>query len=345
MKTKQFITLFVFALVMGSGSAMGQTTVALHSATGVTIFQGNAFATAVQQAQSGDTIYLSGGQFGVTHLDINKRLTIFGVGHSPSQTAATGHTQVNGDIRLLSGVDQSFISGILFNGNIFVGTTAANQAVSNVIINRCHIMGALRLAHDGAAANLASNFLITENIIHILNGGHTRNHLIRQNVILGNIHSFRENNLFQNNVIMHAHSITGSTFINNVNLQGWGHLENSGITLSIFHQNVFVPNIHITNTNTQGVHTNLVNQPLANIFVNYTGQTTYSDALDFNLRPEFAGNNFGTDGTDVGIFGTSTPFKANYLPVVPHIKSKTIAPQTDAAGKLSVQIEVEAQRN
>jgi len=347
MKTKQFVTLFVFALMLGAGTAVGQQTVALHSATGVRIFTGNAFATAVQQAQAGDTIYLSGGVFTVSDLVINRRLTIFGVGHSPAQTAATGHTQVNGDIRLLSGADHSFISGIFVTGNIRVGSTAANQAVSNVTIRRCRIGGTLLLAHDPNAANLPSQFYIAENIIQTIHGNLTRNHLIRQNVILNDMGHFRENNFFKNNIIRHAHNVTGSKFINNVFLTiSWQmSLEADGITLSLFHQNVFVPNISVTNTNSQGTHTNLVNQPLANIFVNFTGQTTFSDEFNFDLKPEFAGNNFGTDGTDVGIFGTSTPFKANYLPVVPHIKSKTIAPQTDAAGKLSVQIEVEAQRN
>jgi len=347
MKTKQFITLFIFALVMGVGSAMGQTTVALHSATGVTIFQGNELATAVQQAQAGDTIYLSSGLFTVTSLDINKRLIIFGVGHSPAQTLATGHTQVNGDIRLLSGSDQSLISGIFFAGNIQVGTTAANQVVANVTIKRCRIGGMLRLTADPHVANRASNFYITENIIHILDGSFTRNHLIRQNVILNEMRHFSENNFFQNNIIGRTHHITGSTFSNNVILvvSAWNSaLETDQITSSIFNNNVFVPNV-VFGASNQGAHTNLINQPLANIFVNFAGQTTFSDEFNFNLKPEFAGNNFGTDGTDVGIFGTSTPFKANYLPVVPHIKSKTIAPQTDAAGKLSVQIEVEAQRN
>ena len=348
MKTKQFITLFVFALAMGAGSVMGQTTVTLHSATGVTIFQGNEFATAVQQAQAGDTIYLSSGLFTVTSLDINKRLIIFGVGHSPAQTLATGHTQVNGDIRLLSGSDQSLISGIFFAGNIQVGTTAANQVVANVTIKRCRIGGMLRLTADPHVANRASNFYISENIIHNLDGNFTRNHLIRQNVILNEMRHFSENNFFQNNIIGRIHNISGSTFTNNVILVllHSTHLESHMVAInnSIFNNNVFVPNV-VFGASNQGALTNLINQPLADIFVNFAGQTTFSDEFNFNLKPEFAGNNFGTDGTDVGIFGTSTPFKANYLPVVPHIKSKTIAPQTDAAGKLSVQIEVEAQRN
>lgn len=53
----------------------------------------------------------------------------------------------------------------------------------------------------------------------------------------------------------------------------------------------------------------------------------------------------GTDGTQVGIYGGTFPFKLNSVPTNPSITSKDIAPQTDEEGELSVQVTAEAQEN
>jgi hypothetical protein len=51
----------------------------------------------------------------------------------------------------------------------------------------------------------------------------------------------------------------------------------------------------------------------------------------------------GTDGTEIGIYGTAYPFKDGAFPVNPRIKFNSIAPATDAQGKIKVDIKVDAQ--
>jgi hypothetical protein len=50
-----------------------------------------------------------------------------------------------------------------------------------------------------------------------------------------------------------------------------------------------------------------------------------------------------TDGTDVGIYGTASPYKPGGVPYNPHFRSATIAPATDPDGDLPVNIRVAAQ--
>jgi hypothetical protein len=341
----------VIILLFFANSGIAQQTVALHSNGEVTFFPNSSgFVAAVSAAADGDTIYLPGGIFPVSNLTISKKLTIFGVGHAAENLIATGITQINGDIYLLTGADFSYISGLFVNGNVYVGSTSANQNVFNVTIKRCHINGMLRLTADGSLTNMGSNFILLENVIGTLNGQHIRNCLIRQNII-GRLYYFRDNNQFINNIIIRTSEyfsgnyslINGSHFENNIFIHlTYNNLEPSYSNCT-FHQNAFVPNATFGTTNTTNTFQNIVNQDINTIFVNYDGAAVFSYDHDFNLKEGFAGIGYGKDGYDVGIYGTSVPFKASMLPQIPHIKTQIIATSTDQDGKLQVNIEVEAQ--
>jgi hypothetical protein len=350
-RTRFFISSAVLLLFI-STSTVAQQTVALHSNGTVTFFQNsNGFTNSVAAAADGDTIYLSGGIFPVSNLLIGKKLTIFGVGYSPDNNTATGITQINGNIFLVTGADHSFISGLFVNGDVMVGNINANQKVSHVIIKRCHIAGSLQLTHDGDTEKMGSGFLLEENIIRILNGQHIRNCMIRQNVI-GRLYYFRDNNQFINNIILRTSeyfawgysSINGSHFENNIFTSlAYTNVETGGFSNCTFHQNVFIPNTVFGTSNSTGAYQNLSNIDINSVFVNYDGAIVFSFNHDFTLKEGFAGKGFGKDGFDVGIYGSSVPFKANMLPQIPHIKTQTIAPSTNQEGKLQIKIEVEAQ--
>lgn len=64
---------------------------------------------------------------------------------------------------------------------------------------------------------------------------------------------------------------------------------------------------------------------------------------DYHLQDGCVGKNAATDGTDVGIFGTATPFKESKLPATPHFSIDVVGLETDANGNLPVKIKIEAQ--
>jgi hypothetical protein len=349
MKSKLFPTIFVLLFVATISQA--QQIISLHSNGAVTFFSNSdGFKNAVTAAADGDTIYLPGGIFPVSNLTINKKLIIFGVGHSPKHTEATGVTQINGDIYLIAGSDYSSISGLYVNGNVFVGSNKTNQEVKNLIIKRCHIKGTLRLTFDSDENYLGSGFYIHENIIGTLNGHMIRHCLIKDNIISRLLY-FRDNNLFVNNIIFRTSEyinwgysgINGSRFENNIfiHLQ-YTSLETGGFTNCIFYRNAFVNDATFGNTNSASQ--NLVKQDVNAIFADYDGALGFNYDYDFNLLETFAGKGFGSDGNDIGIFSTDKSFKPSMLPEIPHIKSQNIATSTDENGNLKINIEVEAQK-
>lgn len=326
-----------------------QQSAALHSNGTISYFYSSAgFTEAVTAASPGDSIYLSGGIFPVSNLVIEKKLVIYGTGHAPESNVATGITQINGTIRLLSGADYSELQGLFINGSLLVGSNATNQNVQNVLIHRCHINNVTQLSFDGNPAQIGSNFTLTENIFHHLRGGGIRNCLISNNIIM-NLDWFNDNNLFQQNIITraawwNAGALDGCIFRNNI-IGGlvYTMMETGGIRNSTFHQNVFIQEVEFGSTNSQGTFSNLQKQAYNTLFVNYDGVVSFKYSYDFNLLNDSPAKAYGVGGTDPGIFGGANPFKSNMLPNTPHIKSQSISPSTDNQGKINVIIEVEAQ--
>ncbi|MCX7908367.1 MAG: hypothetical protein N2560_02475 [Ignavibacteria bacterium] len=83
--------------------------------------------------------------------------------------------------------------------------------------------------------------------------------------------------------------------------------------------------------------------PLEKIFQNYDKSEIDRYKHDFHLKTEAKQKIKGTDGTDIGIYGTREPFKEYGLPVNPQIKKAKVSPMTTPDGKLKIEFEVEAQ--
>jgi hypothetical protein len=79
----------------------------------------------------------------------------------------------------------------------------------------------------------------------------------------------------------------------------------------------------------------------------FTSETngTYQFSDDLHLLPGSPGVNAGNDGNDIGLFGTSAPYKEGNIPYNPHFRSAVIAPATNPNGDLPVNIRVAAQPN
>ena len=85
---------------------------------------------------------------------------------------------------------------------------------------------------------------------------------------------------------------------------------------------------------------NYINVSFTNFFVNETDYTI-DYASDYHLQTP--GTYLGTDGTQCGMYGTTSPYKAGAVPINPHIRSKTVASYTDNSGNLNINVTVGAQ--
>ena len=80
----------------------------------------------------------------------------------------------------------------------------------------------------------------------------------------------------------------------------------------------------------------------ADLFVSEAnGIYDFSD--DVHLVPSSPGINMATDGTDVGVYGTNTPYKPGAVPFNPHLRSAVVDPVTNMNGELPVNIRVASQ--
>lgn len=310
------------------------------------------FSDALASAQSGDTIYLPGGAIDIENSYIEKELTIFGAGHYPAFTEATGVTMLNGNIYLLQAdpdipLENIHLEGFYISGNIRIGTTAINQNVNKVNIRRCS-MSNLYLSYTTSATGEAEQIHIIENLIRErVYGGYAQNVLFSKNIIQGLVWYLNGNALLKNNIFLSRGSTAGddlfrvisnTTFENNIILCYYCLRDASA---NIFNNNMWHRNFSVPPTGSTGDN-NIVDLPIDDIFVNHTGHA-FSYDFNYHLKEGSPGIAAGTDGFDIGIYGTARPFKEGSVPVIPHIKSKSIATETDVDGKLSVEIEVEAQ--
>ena len=279
---------------------------------------------AIQGAQAGSTVYLSGGGFQISDATkITKKLTIMGVGHRVDN----GNTNVGGNFWFEEGSDGSSVMGIYLGGNINIGTST--NAVNNFLLRFCNV-GEVYVRNSNCQGVLINqNYIrggflgansavsITNNVIHLISN-------INAGIIDNNIITFApgsgsyplglvSNSQIRNNIIFqHRDNIhTGSACLvsNNLLTRGWG--DNCCVVTSL--NDVFVgPN--------NGVNPN----------------------SNFQLK-EGLWKTGATDGGEIGIYG-GTGFKDTALPPGPRIVASKIADQTDASGNLSVEITVSVEQ-
>jgi hypothetical protein len=320
--------------------------------------------TAFMQAQNGDKVYLPGGNFATRsstgNFQINKQLQIIGVGWNIDSNTTTLNTVFLNDIELKPGSIGSTLSGINLTGRNIV----IYDSVNNISIVRCSInaltIGSnnnlpptnISLIQDVLRALMIYNtqyssspsILVINSFIGDLsdlnlfrsaqpstfwNGIVCKNSIIwsksqAYNYLLGNI----MNSTFENCFITN-----GNTFDPNFNNGNYNNFKNCVFNFSLS---------YISNNNL--ISNCFFNEPIDSMFILKTG-STFNKNDNYNLKPNSSFRNSGTDGTDIGIYGGSFPWKDGALPATPHIQWKNIKNKTDANGNLPVQIKVKAQDN
>jgi hypothetical protein len=222
-----------------------------------------------------------------------------------------------------------------------VGTSSSNQTVSYITISRCSLNGIKLYA---SSPSTAQNIHITENAVRGNIDGGNAQHVYVEKSIINNIFGFNNNALISNNIFLQAsgdafQNMYSCVFQNNIILHNGSYFL-YGSSSNTFLNNLFVKNITFTAPNSGSG--NIIEQPLASIFVNYAGGG-FSYDHDFHLQETSPGNDAGTDGFDIGIYGTAFPYKEGAVPFNPNITLQQISPTTNTEGNLEVEVQVSAQ--
>jgi hypothetical protein len=322
--------------------------------SGVSTFYQN-LDTAMYYAENGDNVYLPATSFNVGSFLINKGVHLVGAGCNPDSSSATGITLFNGTVSVTTGSDNGSMEGIYINGELHFGTSPSDQIVNMYSVNRCAFNN-LYLSYNGSTTSTSTNLNINESIIKgIILCGNTQNTVISKCIIEGYMAYISGATTLTNNVFLknpcsseYMFSITSAATIqNNIFLLALCNFYEQYQLLTTGSGNTFSHNLFIVPNPIPGGNVNdgnIYSVVRDSIFMNQTGNT-YNILHNYHLKNTCAGKNAGTDGTDIGPYGTATPKKDGEIPFNPHIQTKAIPASTNSQGNLNVNIKVKAQEN
>lgn len=310
--------------------------------------------SAVDALQDNDKLYLPPGSYSLRGynwegyagtenysdlLMINKKVSIYGGG---CMNGANSTILKDGTLAIGKDAAGSMITGIRFDYYFQLDN------VSNCIVSRCIMNSYFKLYGEG------SNNIVTEcefrgqvdsNARGYLNNSGNGLSCIFSKCLFGSWYQLRGATVY-NCIFKDIYSSNYNTSFYNSTLRNNIYIVSSNVTNAVltiygtnnsFSNNLWVGGYPAANAEDNNSFNNEIErETYANVFVNAVSG-------DYHLQSICKGKNAGNDGTDVGIYGTNLPFKEDRLPLTPNFSLISISPETDATGKLPVNIVVDAQ--
>lgn len=304
---------------------------------------------AVAAAQPDDKLYFSGGTFlADSGLTLTIPLHFIGAGMHPDSSNVTMPTVLvtNGsaDFVFNTSASGSSFTGIAFNpgGELYYGTDGTNDDAVDMFFERC----SFKWFRLGWVEPSTSSTVFEECVFFDGSAGYGGSAVMDRCVVQGGpLNIFRPTGLTLRNSVVLGQRLqnSGNSIVQNcVFTYGGAPLWQVGgvqITNCIINSGAMFSNSG-GNTETNTIY----DQTPAMTFVNESdGYYQFTD--DLHLLPGSPGVGAGNDGTDIGLYGTASPYKPGNVPYNPHFRAAAIAPATNPDGTLPVNIRVAAQTN
>jgi hypothetical protein len=237
--------------------------------------------------------------------------------------------------------DGSFFSGFLLSGSFVCGY---NISANDISIIRVKIDVGISMPGDRSnpcIKGFVKDCIITRDI-----AGSNISQFTFANCVIGYRFYDLETSLISNNIFLGGDDagayrvfyVTNQCVIRN-NIFYRNILDFPQSTSNQFQNNLFTNTPSLSNNTFIG---NFFNVAAADIFQSYDNSGfTYTHNFHLKTPAAYA----GTDATQVGLYGSAKPWKEGSMPLNPHIQTKTIAENTNADGKIQVQVKVTAQNN
>lgn len=318
-------------------SAKSQNLIARHSEGSVFFY--TTPSAAVSSAINGDTIYIPAGSY--PGFSVNVSIVVFGVGYDVDSTSVTGKTYISSIVNV-------YASNCRFEGLQLNSGVNIQGSVSNTTLTRCFIGSTLSLSAGSTGATVYNN------ILYVTQGNGSQNNLFCNNLVFTYITNI-DYSIIKNNTFLYEglepisgfefNEISNNIFLNDSYSAG-------GSNNSLFYHNLFC-NLPIGDLPCDGFPYNNTNLCIDNLsgadefslFNDYTEGLLQANYFQNDLQAS-AGSviiNAGTDGTDLGIYGGTFPWKDGGLPQNPHIFLIGIPSVSYDNGMLDVEIKVNAQ--
>lgn len=300
----------------------------------------SALKSAVEAAEDGDVITLSSGQFNA--VDINKLITLRGAGMSISTDSINAHeaTIIQGAFTISQ--TDSLEGRVVMEGLYFNQSVTYAGTLKNAQFLKCRFSKFIGKNNPVMTNSSFINCRINDDIFLYANSNaYFINCLVCDPVTKESSSSVEFDNCFikfdnHYSDAGHASHVANSYYKNCIIQTNTTYSIPSSCTAYYCvgtYSNLF-NNIKSKNT------TNRI-ASLKEIFKTYNNTDYYiNDTDSFELTETAAATYLGTDGTQVGVYGSNLPYDEN--PTIPQITKCNVASKSTADGKLSVDIEVKA---
>lgn len=306
-----------------------------------------------------DTIIIPGGQFlASADLYIYWPVVIIGTGfRADSALAYGGQTEIIGtqytNLRIMENADGTELHGLSFVnavwGGVLFGSSIATSGADNVKFVRCNIPD-LGLGYDQYGSN-AHNALVQECIVGYLYVDQGHEPLVRSSFISAiNYCPAASNAVFENCVFLN-YDFNGydiADFRNNIFLRNMTTPLTISQVGSTYENNLFVGasggfSVTFNGPAESGtnVTSNLSTGADRAFESGVTSFTTYEPLADYHAGPMWQTS--GVDGSQLGIFGGSLPWKEGSLPFNPHWSGLSSSGSTTNGTLQNIQISGSAQ--
>jgi cytoskeletal protein CcmA (bactofilin family) len=293
------------------------------------------FDSAYIKALDDDYIYLPGTVM-AGNKTIAKRLTLIGAGYYPDSTVYTGKTRFTGSFTIEK---KCTIEGVEFDGSITLTNTTMASASSFIRIkcgslilggaNDIFIDGCVITSIDGSTGMVsncttASNVFIKNSVLYII-----------EKILYSSI----KNCLFAGSNGAFTYLRMTNTSFSNCFFRGLYTIEwaFNPVCFSIVGNSCN----NCINPIAPGQN-NYANSQSDTLLVNSPNGSFFDYAYNYHLKPNSPYLTAGDDGTQIGIYGGSSPYKEGAVPSNPHIYFKQVAPATNNNGQLQIQFKVRA---
>ena len=318
-------TIYAIAMMLMTGiSAFSQTEdtkVILQSGANTTIYDGTDITNAIGAAKKGDILYLSEGTY--ESFTIDKEILVRGVGEN---------TWIEGDVTISIPNNATLTQAVLEGVNVS-GTITITQPATNLIIRNTKVMD---VKVNGALTNgLIDRCWITDTFNMNNNTNNTTVKNSKVAIISAGSLTYNTCTFLNCNIAHRANETTAAVFTNCIigGNYGWNNNNIWNDGLGIMESSVFTNTLfNTTDGGSIGSSSSQTNCYFINDGNGACDDSTLESRYDLS---EYR----GTDGTEVGVYGGTTPFTLD--PQVAKVTESTFTVDTDAK-KLTVKLKVAA---
>jgi hypothetical protein len=318
---KKLFTIFAFAVILNVNAAVLTVSNNPNSPG-----QYTTITAAISAASNNDTLYVHASATSYGSFTIGKKLTIIGAGWD-GRFYQLGQLKSQVGSITLANVNPNNASGTIIMGLYVNGSLASNSTgvpfVTNVTVDRCFIGGNIGnvLKTSNSLDLVTTNWTIKNCVIdaevNLQNNGNVVTNCFLNNIRTGTGSS---SNIFSNNIFWSFGSSSILNSLNNAIVSNNIFFNSGSSSLTItnagngntYNNNIFfgytgaIPQGNNSGSNNQiNVSPQFINGPPIP-----TAPVDISNVPNFNwdLQTSSPGQNAGTDGTDIGVFGGASPF-------------------------------------